>query len=155
MKYTLFFFILTLYLSYLMITWDSKYSAFLLWPMVSLVFMGTVYLLNKPEMLGKNSKGTIQPVVLILNLPWFILQYLIWHIQYLISKENTFDKIDGLNIYIGRRPRNIKDLPEVDVVIDLTSEFVENRKVSAKSGLFEHLILLCPNGFFFNYLLAV
>ncbi|MHA2218770.1 MAG: hypothetical protein ACXACY_22840 [Candidatus Hodarchaeales archaeon] len=112
-----------------MITWDSKYSTFLIWPIFSLGFMGTAYLLNKPEMLGKNSKGTINPIILILNLPWLVFQYLVWHIQYFISKENAFDKINGLDVYVGRRPRNINELPAVDLVIDLASEFVENKKV--------------------------
>lgn len=95
------------------------------WLTTNALFFALVYGLNKPNWFLKSSKGKVNIFILILNLPWLIFTFIVWHIQRILSSENKLNHIAGTNIYIGRRLLGDELPKEINVVIDLTCEFNE------------------------------
>lgn len=95
------------------------------WLTINALFFALVYTLNKPNWFLKSYKGKINIFILILNLPWLIFTFIVWHIQRILSKENKLNHIAGTHIYIGRRLLGDELPQDINVVIDLTSEFNE------------------------------
>ncbi len=100
MKFSLFFLTLTAYLIYLVLVIESNVKYILSWPLINLGLMTIAYSLNKPEIiLGKNSTGKINKLLLVLNLPWLLLT---WSSLYtallLIKKGEAENKEDALKM---------------------------------------------------------
>lgn len=83
------------------------------------------YIRNNPSLIiNKQRNGSINPLLLIINLPWLILTWNIFKLQILCSKENFCDQIEDTNIWISRRPTSKDDISKFEIIIDLTSEFL-------------------------------
>ena len=95
------------------------------WLTINALFFAIVYALNKPNWFLKSYKGKVNTFILILNLPWLIFTFIVWHIQRILSKENSCNQITGTNIFIGRRLLSDELPQDINVVIDLTCEFNE------------------------------
>lgn len=94
------------------------------WSGVSFIIVGVAYGGLGAKVFGKKSNGTISKWSLFLLLPYFLLTWMIWHIQRLISKEDCCNEI-APGIWLGRRAFD-NELPNnISLIIDLTAEFPE------------------------------
>lgn len=114
-----------IFISILTVYYGLTTQPIFFWLTINALFFAIVYALNKPNWFLKSYKGKVNTFILILNLPWLIFTFIVWHIQRIFSNENRFDQITGTNIFIGRRLLS-HELPQyINVVIDLTCEFNE------------------------------
>ena len=149
MKFAIFFFLIFSYLSYTIYVSEIPYTYILVWPALNMLVMTLAYVLNRPSfVLGKKREGRINLFLLIINLPWLLLTWLVFKIQILISKENFADKIEGTNLWLSRRPTSNDNLSKFDVVVDLTCEFPrdkESRKYYCYPNLDGHVLANGPS----------
>jgi protein-tyrosine phosphatase len=94
----------------------------LLWPALSFTVVGVAYVRRRPSMLGKRADGTRVWWALALLAPYFLLTWLTWHVERMLSRENVADEISP-DVWVGRRPFVHELPPGVRVVVDLTAEF--------------------------------
>ena len=126
MKFALFFILLAAYFISLIVSSESSLIFILLWPVINLNVLAVAYVINLPNLiLGKQKNGKVNPILLLINLPWLLLTWFIFKIQIKLSRENFADKIGNTNIWISRRPSG-ESLEEYDLVIDLTAEFFKD-----------------------------
>ena len=76
--------------------------------------------------MGKNQKGDIYKMLLLLNLPWLLFTWSIFRLQMLLSRENRIDEIVPNRIYISSRPLGGFNYNHYDLVVDLTAEFFKD-----------------------------
>ena len=89
--------------------------------------MTVAYIKNSPLLIiSKQKNGSINPVLLTINLPWLLLTWTIFKLQIICSRENFCDQIEGTNIWISRRPTQKDDISKFELIIDLTSEFLSD-----------------------------
>jgi protein-tyrosine phosphatase len=101
---------------------------FLLWPGVSFTAVGLGYVRLGAAVFGKRPDGTLPWYTVVVLLPYFVLSWTIWHIVRLTSGEPCWHEACP-GVFVGRRalPR---ELPNgVGLIVDLTAEFSEPRKV--------------------------
>lgn len=82
-------------------------------------------------MIHKNPKtGQVSYLSLILCFPYLIVYYFIWFIRQKLSNEAPYSEVYP-NIFIGRYPYFYpkKFPPDVDVVVDITTEFSIPKKL--------------------------
>lgn len=103
----------------------------LLWPAFNGVILAIAYLARVPQIFGKRSDGTMNPVSTIVLLPYLSCLWLIWHVLRLVQSENAFDNLND-RLVIGRRLLYSEMPPEVQNVIDLTCEFNELGSIVSK-----------------------
>lgn len=128
MKFALFFILLNSYFVYLNLMLAGYFQLLLTWININLMIMAIAYLLNYPNLvLGKKKNGSINPILLFLNLPWLLLTWIIFKLQILFSKENFADQIGETNFWISRRPTSVESLEKFELVIDLTAEFFKDK----------------------------
>lgn len=97
-----------------------------LWPLINCSTLSVAYGLNKPQfILGKQSDGSINPVLLFINFPWLAITWTIFHLQIKLSSEDFMNQIGDSNYWISNRPFKNDDLSQFDLIIDLTCEFVK------------------------------
>jgi protein-tyrosine phosphatase len=121
MIYSIFFLFISTICGYFAL----KNNLILLWPALNAFFFSLIYFLNKPKWFCKSKAGKLNPFILIFNLPWLAFTYLVWNIHIIISKENKTDKIIDTKIILGRRLLKNEMPSDVQIVLDLTSEFNE------------------------------
>lgn len=103
----------------------------LIWPAISLAVVAVAYGGVGPRMFGKRSDGTRAGWATVALAPYLLLQYLLWHAIRTLSRENALDAVSD-DVWIGRRMLG----PElahhkIDIVVDLTCEFIEPALVRA------------------------
>jgi hypothetical protein len=105
------------------------FKIFLYWLAFSYTFIALIYFINKANSFFKNKdSGKIPVFIILLTIPYFLLIYSIWYFKYKFSKENKINFFFE-NYYIGKKIL-FQDLPnEIEVVIDLTSEFNEDSNI--------------------------
>lgn len=100
----------------------------LIWPAISFGAVASAYFGLGPRVFGKRPNGTLSLISIVTLLPYFLYLWAIWHAMRLVSREPAFNTLTD-SVLIGRRLL-FRELPEdVDVVVDLTCEFVEPRGV--------------------------
>jgi protein-tyrosine phosphatase len=107
----------------------------LLWPASSFSVVASAYIAIGPRIIGKKSNGTLAWYSIIVLLPYLLFTWISWHILRLINNERPCNEVSP-NLIIGRR-LHANDLPgEINLVIDLTSEFIEPRGVRTGRAYF-------------------
>lgn len=95
-----------------------------LWPVINFFILSVAYGFNTPQfILGKQSNGSINPLLLFINLPWLAITWIIFHFQIKLSSEDFMNQIGDTNYWISNRPFKSDNISEFDLVIDLTCEF--------------------------------
>ncbi|ATB46234.1 hypothetical protein MYMAC_001826 [Corallococcus macrosporus DSM 14697] len=96
----------------------------LMWPAVSFLLVALAYAGAGPKVLGKRPDGRMQPVTVLMLLPYLLLTWGTWRLVRLLSRERPHDRVVP-DVVVGRRLLP-GELPEgVTVVLDLTAEFIE------------------------------
>ena len=125
MKYALTFTLLGLALVALSI---SSRTWLLTWFGVCFLTVASAFGWFGPNVLGKRENGKFTPIFQILLLPYFLMTWILWHIQRLLTTESPVNEICH-GIWLGRRPVS-KEIPTgVTLVIDMTAEFPASRNV--------------------------
>lgn len=124
MFYGIFFLTLSILLGSLPVQYGSGVSLSAIWPAVAFLVVSVAYLGSRANLLGKRADGSVSPIHQIVLLPYFLLIQGVWHFARLCSSEPAVQEI-APGIWIGRRLL-AREIPgDVQVVIDLTSEFAE------------------------------
>ena len=139
MKYAALFLILGASLTWLSRT-GSELAILALWPAACCVAVALSYLFCSPAIFGKSQTGRLNPISVVLLLPYLTFTWLTWHLLRVVSTENALDRLDDRTI-IGRRLLASEFPTDVENVIDLTAEFVEPRRVVANTNYIAFPIL--------------
>lgn len=107
----------------------ALFSVFEVWCGLSLICVGVSYLFGSPSIFGKKSDGGICKVNFVLLLPYFLYVWGVWYIMRLINKEEKYNYLDT-GIWIGRRLVGNEVPDNIELIVDLTSEFAELKSVS-------------------------
>ncbi|HEX9062681.1 MAG TPA: dual specificity protein phosphatase family protein [Clostridia bacterium] len=107
---------------------SAFFSVFESWCSLSLICVGASYFFGSPSVFGKKRDGGIYKVNFVLLLPYFLYVWGVWYIMRLLSKEENYNYLDA-GIWIGRRLVG-KEVPDnIELIVDLTSEFAELKSV--------------------------
>ncbi len=96
----------------------------LLWPAVSFAVMAAGYLGAGLRVTGKRDDGTLAWWAMLLLLPYLLFGWSVWYVLRWLSRKPAYHRLSG-GVLIGRRLLPGELPPEVETVVDLTSEFVE------------------------------
>lgn len=94
------------------------------WLGISFLVVGCSYLGLGVSFFGKRKNGTIQPVNLIILLPYLLITWSIWHCSRVLRRITPYNTLRD-EVIIGRRLLPAEVPGEVDGVLDLTCEFQE------------------------------
>lgn len=86
--------------------------------------LSLAYALKRPALLGKRQDGSLAWWSWIMFLPLHLITWGIWHAIRVLSREPAFHQITP-QLTVGRRLLACEVPPEIELVIDLTSEFPE------------------------------
>ncbi|MEM9538589.1 MAG: dual specificity protein phosphatase family protein [Cyanobacteria bacterium P01_E01_bin.42] len=129
MKYGFLFFTLSIVLS-LGIGQFPDLQWLLIWLSLDFLWVGGAYLRLGAQMLGKRSRGQIAIAPLIFLMPYFLLTWLVWRMQTVLSREDACTEIIP-GVWLGRR-LSATELPNhINVIVDLTAEFSEPEEIRA------------------------
>lgn len=127
MKYAILFFCLGICLIQLGFMFGIT-GWLLLWFGASFIAVGAAYGWLGAKVFGKKLDGTLTRWALSLLLPYLLLTWMLWHIQRLISQEDCWNEITP-GIWLGRRVFAKQLPPNINLIVDLTAEFLEPREV--------------------------
>lgn len=86
--------------------------------------LSLAYALRRPTLLGKRRDGSLSWWSWILFLPLHLITWGIWHAVRVLSREPAFHQITP-QLIVGRRLLASEVPPEIELIVDLTSEFTE------------------------------
>jgi protein-tyrosine phosphatase len=109
------------------------YFVLLLWPAVSCFAIALAYFYLGPRVFGKRPNGKLTKSSLLLLLPYHLYLWCVWHALRLVRREDCCNQLAD-DITIGRRPLPAELPGNVDVVVDLTCEFYEPRRIRKLCG---------------------
>lgn len=112
----------------------------LVWPALSLGVVSIAYLTNDAGWFGKHSDGSRSVLSTAVLLPYFVLVYAVWLLQISLSREPAISYVNR-SLALSRRLRAQEIPPSVNVVCDLTCEFVDPRSVRTRCSYRCHPIL--------------
>ncbi len=96
----------------------------MLWIAVSCVIVSLAYLGNCPGVFGKRADGRMAWWIALPVLPYLLFSWLYWRVELEVSRTASYNEIVS-GIFVGRRVREHELPEEIDLVVDLTSEFSE------------------------------
>ena len=99
-------------------------SIIFVWSALSFGVVALGYAGLGSKVFGKQEDGTISLGLKVINLPFLLFTWSIWHVYRLLSKEDPFNKI-GDDLVIGRRLLSSEIIEDYDHYVDLTAEFEE------------------------------
>ncbi|HTU93187.1 MAG TPA: hypothetical protein VMF69_24115, partial [Gemmataceae bacterium] len=100
----------------------------LMWPSLSFLVVAAAYAGLGPCLLGKRGDGSMALWAVFLLLPYLLLTWSLWYVQRRFSREPCCNEITP-GLWIGRRAIAQELPPRIDLVIDLTAEFPEPRRI--------------------------
>ncbi|MBK8035954.1 MAG: dual specificity protein phosphatase family protein [Verrucomicrobiaceae bacterium] len=103
---------------------DLKWPWWLLWPGLNMIFLGIAYLRGDPLVFGKQTDGRLSKRKVLFFLPWLLLTRFVWHLSLLLLPESPIHLITS-KLSVGRRLLSHELPNEIELVVDLTSEFEE------------------------------
>ncbi len=106
------------------------YYLWLLWPAVSLLAAGIAYLWLGPRIFGKTPLGTRRWPARVLLMPYCGANWFGWRMLRFLVKEDPWNEA-APRLYIGRRAYGHELPGDVEVIVDLTAEFIEPLAVRA------------------------
>jgi protein-tyrosine phosphatase len=86
--------------------------------------VGLGYVFLGPQVLGKQSDGTLSWKSALLLMPYFGAAELAWYIVRVLGNEDPWHEVSP-GLYLGRRVQHWELPARVGLVLDLTAEFVE------------------------------
>ncbi len=100
----------------------------LLWPVLSCFAISAAYFSVGTRVFGKQADGTMARSSLMVLLPYLICLWSVWHVLRLVCREDSHNRL-AENLTIGRRLL-ASEVPEsIEVIVDLTCEFVEPKAI--------------------------
>ncbi|MFH2203278.1 MAG: hypothetical protein ABIJ96_09210 [Elusimicrobiota bacterium] len=109
----------------LLVYWSldgGGWKQLMLWPAANCLAVGSAYFGLAGRVFGKRDDGTMRWWIVVLMLPFLLINWATWHAQIFFSRENVLDEIVP-GLFLGRRAYE-RELPEaVTLIIDMTSEF--------------------------------
>lgn len=97
---------------------------FLLWPALSCFLVGIAYAGIGSAIFGKRPDGRISSLHVIVMLPFLLFTWIVWHLTRCIEQTDAWNEVTP-NLLIGRRVLPYELPQSVDLVVDLTAEFME------------------------------
>ena len=94
------------------------------WSAISFFVVALRYGGLGPKVFGKRDDGTIFLPLKVLNLPFLLYTWAVWHIYRLLSREDAFNVISD-DLVVGRRLLSSEIPDGFDHYVDLTAEFEE------------------------------
>ena len=92
-------------------------------PGASVLLVGIAYVKRSPGVFGKRADGHLSPWHKIIHWPYLLVAWGLWQLKSRLQGERPYDEV-APGIFVGRRPRGPDDVPpDVETVVDLTSEF--------------------------------
>lgn len=96
----------------------------LAWPGLSFLGVGRAYAGLGPRLLGKRADGSLAAWAVALLLPYFLLTWLLWHVQRRLSAPPPCQEV-APGLWLGRRLLPAEVPAGISLVVDLTAEFPE------------------------------
>jgi protein-tyrosine phosphatase len=104
------------------------YFLILLWLALSFVAIGFAYSGSGPRVFGKRKNGTMAIGSLLILMPYLAYLWCVWHVLRIVLREDCQNQVSD-TLTIGRRLL-ASELPDhVEVVVDLTCEFPEQKLI--------------------------
>lgn len=100
----------------------------LLWPALSSLVLAAGYLGAGARVLGKRPDGSINPLALLLLLPFTLYARIQWWLLRAVRQGDVWNEV-APGLLVGRRVFPPELPPEVRSVVDLTAEFAEPLEV--------------------------
>ena len=101
----------------------------LLWPAASWAMVATGYISGWHGVFGKGPEGRLSPWRVAVLIPYLLPAWLVWRFRVWLWVETPWHEITP-NLFLGRRVGHEKELPDqIDLVVDLTTEFTEPASV--------------------------
>ncbi len=100
------------------------YWLFLMWPAVSLFAAGVAYLWLGPGVFGKLPEGGRRMHSRLILMPYCGANWLGWRLLRFVVREDCWNEA-APKLYIGRRAYAHELPPDVELIVDLTAEFIE------------------------------
>lgn len=96
----------------------------LIWSGISWFLVGLAYFSLGVKVFGKNPKGNMSILSRLFLLPYLLFNSLIWNLRRLLLQEDCYNEIIP-RLFVGRRCF-AQELPDnINVIVDLTAEFIE------------------------------
>jgi protein-tyrosine phosphatase len=105
----------------------SPWGLPLLWVAVAYVLAGLAYFTGNSRFLGKRQDGTVAPGIAVLTFPYLLLCIAASLARHLYREPDWNEVAPGL--FVGRRVSGARLPAQIDLVVDLTSEFPEPSSV--------------------------
>lgn len=96
--------------------------ALLLWTAAAFILVGLAYLINHRGIFGKRPNGALSAPHVLLLAPFLALTWAIWHASRSLSREPPISALSP-QLRLARRLLAHELPPDIDLVVDLTSEF--------------------------------
>lgn len=112
----------------------------LCWPAVSFGIVSIAYLTNDPRWFGKRKDGSRHWLATAVLLPYLIYVRSVWLLQISFSREPAINYVNT-SLAVSRRLLAPEVPADVDVVCDLTCEFVDPKPLRTKPGYNCHPVL--------------
>jgi hypothetical protein len=130
-KYAVTFAVMAGVLAYVGLARESSLVKLLvLYCAVSPALLSLAYWTRSPGLFFKSRSGVLAPWSYLLYLPYFVLNFLIFHASRLLSREPACNEVSE-NLYLGRRlsgsEKKLNESLGLKSVLDLTCEFPEPR----------------------------
>jgi protein-tyrosine phosphatase len=100
----------------------------LLWPALDGLLLSAAYAGLGPRVCGKRANGRLAWWAVLVFLPYLGLTWVVWHLNRAVSRELPCHEV-APTLWVGRRPFVHELPPGVNLVVDLTAEFVAHPKV--------------------------
>ncbi|NND98467.1 MAG: hypothetical protein HKN47_14195 [Pirellulaceae bacterium] len=132
MRYAVLFLLLGAILAYVSRT-GGQLNLLALWPAACCIAVSISYFFYSPAIFGKLRSGRLNPISVVLLLPYLTFTWLVWHLVRLLTRENAYDRLDERTT-IGRRLLGSEFPAGIANVVDLTAEFAEPRRIVSNSN---------------------
>jgi hypothetical protein len=102
------------------VTWGGWWS-FLAWGGVAFSIAGAAHAASAPWVLGKGGDGRMGAASLIVLLPYLLVTWSRWQLEWWLSSENPWDEV-APGLFVGRWPGRPPLPPGTEIVVDMTAE---------------------------------
>jgi len=110
------------------------------WLGFDFLLIAIAYFRSFEGIFGKKQSGHLPAWSKILFLPYFLYALAIWHLARLLSREPVLNHVTN-DIIVGRRLLSSENVGTFEIIVDLTSEFEEPRKLRDYPGYHNFPIL--------------
>jgi hypothetical protein len=104
----------------LALVWGGWWSV-LAWCGAAFSIAGVAHLASAPWLLGKGRDGGMNAASLLVLLPYFLVTWGRWQLEWWLSPENPWDEV-APGLFLGRWPGTSPLPPGVEIVVDMTAE---------------------------------